>query len=111
MKSKRTVKDIESLFPRIKGILQKTYGNRLVDIFLYGSFAKNNARMESDIDIAVVLEGEVNKSKEIDKIYDVLYDLILESGELISIFPLSDNEIKNSIWPLYYHIRKEGIKI
>jgi len=111
MKGNRMIKEIEHLLPQISNLLKKIYGDRLVGIILYGSFAKNNATKESDIDIAVVLKGRVNKSIEIDKIYDILYDLMLETGELISIYPLSDEEIRNSTWPLYHHIRTEGINI
>jgi predicted nucleotidyltransferase len=82
-----------------------------VDIILYGSFAKNNATKESDIDIAVVLKGKVDKVKEIDRMGEVLYDLILETDELISVYPVSEDELNNSIWPLYHHIRTEGLKI
>ncbi len=111
MKYKRATKDVQALLLGIRDLLERIYGDRLVDIFLYGSFARNNATKESDIDIAIVLKGEVNKAKEIDRMYDVLYDLMLETGELISLYPLSEDEIENSIWPLYYHIRTEGIRI
>ena len=36
-----------------------------MDIILYGSFARNSAGKDSDIDIAVVLRGEVDTVKEI----------------------------------------------
>ncbi len=111
MKSPRGLKDVGSLLLKIKKLLERIYGDRIVDIFLYGSFARNNALQESDIDIAIVLKGEVNKVKEIDRIYDVLYDLMLKTDELISVYPISEEEIENPIWPLYYHIRTEGIKI
>ena len=111
MKGKRTIKEIEYLLPQIRKLLTKIYGKRLVDIILYGSFARNSAGKESDIDIAVVLRGEVDTVKEISRICDELYNLELETGELISVYPLSEEEIKNSVWPLYYHIKAEGRKI
>jgi len=111
MKNRRTAKEIENLLPAIKKVLQKIYDDRLSDVILYGSFAKNQAKQDSDIDLAVVLKGMVNKPKEIDRIHDCLYDLMLESDESISVFPLSDKEIKNKSWPLYYHIKKEGRRI
>ncbi len=111
MKTKRTIKEIRSLLSRIRKLLERIYGDRLMDVILYGSFARNTSTNDSDIDIAVVLKGTVNKTKEIDRVYDILYDIILETGELISVNPLSEEEIKNLIWPLYYHIKREGIKI
>jgi predicted nucleotidyltransferase len=111
MEAKRAIKDIEYILPRIKEILEGIYSNRLEDVILYGSFARNMPTEDSDIDIAVVLKGKVNKAEEIDKIYDALYDLILETSELISVYPISEKEVENPVWPLYYHIRTEGIKI
>ncbi len=49
--------------------------------------------------------------KEIDRIRDILYELMLQTDELISVHPVSEEELKNSIWPLYYHIRKKGLKL
>jgi len=82
-----------------------------VDVILYGSFAKNTPTEDSDIDIAVLLKGKVSKTKEIDRICDALYDLELESGELISVNPLSEEDIEDLEWPLHYHIKTEGIRI
>ena len=111
MKPERKIRDIEYLFPQIRKLLEKIYGERLVDIILYGSFAKNNATKESDIDIAVVLKGSVDKIKEIKRIHHSLYALTLEYGELISVTPISEKELNDTEWPLYHHIKNEGIKI
>lgn len=111
MKVKRPAKEIKHLLPTIKRLLKKVYGRRLAELILFGSFARDKASADSDIDIALVLRGRINKAREIDKIYDVLYDLILETGELISVFPMSQKEMKNSRWPLYFYIRTEGEKI
>ncbi|HHT9125439.1 MAG TPA: nucleotidyltransferase domain-containing protein [Candidatus Brocadiia bacterium] len=111
MKLLRPRKEIERILPRIREIVEKIYGNRLIDVFLYGSFARNRATKESDIDIAVLLKGKVDKVKELDRLCDALYDLELESGELISVNPLSEEEIEDLEWPLHYHIKTDGIRI
>ncbi|MFQ6062917.1 MAG: nucleotidyltransferase domain-containing protein [Methanosarcinales archaeon] len=111
MNGKRTIRQIEYLLPRIRRILENIYCDSLVEVILYGSFARNAPTKDSDIDIAVVLKGKVNKAKEIDRIYDALYDLMLETGELISVYPVSEEEVGNLVWPLYYYIRTKGIKI
>lgn len=107
----RTRQQIEDLLPRIRKIIERIYGDRLVDVILYGSFARNTPTEDSDIDIAVLLKGRVDKTKEIDKICDALYDLELESGELISVNPLSEEEVEDLEWPLHYLIKTEGIRI
>jgi predicted nucleotidyltransferase len=104
-------KKIIDVLKRVKRCLKEIYGHKLIDVILYGSYARNSYDDDSDIDIAVVLKGSVDKTKEIDIIYDSLYDLILEYSELISIFPLSEDDLENTSWPLYYNIINEGIKI
>ena len=106
----RSIKEIEHLLPKIKKHLQQTYKRKLESVILYGSFAKNKATKDSDIDIAIVLKGKVNPSKEIDKVNDFINNLEFEYDELITILPVSSSEIKNSIWPLYKSLKREGIQ-
>lgn len=111
MNGDERLEKVKNILQRIKEILSNMYGDRVVDIILYGSFARNTFTEDSDIDIAVILKGKVNRIKEISRINDFLYDLMLETGELISVYPVPEEEYKSSIWPLYYHFKTEGIKI
>jgi len=105
------IKEIEPLLFRVRACLRRIYGKRLGAAILYGSFANGKANEDSDIDIAVVLKGDVNKAEEISKIHDVLYPLSLEYGQLISIYPLSEEDLEDVEWPLHYHIKNEGVKV
>jgi predicted nucleotidyltransferase len=111
MTEKRIAKEIQHILPQVRKILETLYGDRLRGVVLYGSFARNTPSADSDIDVAVVLEGAVDKPKEIDRIYDTLYDLMLETGEVVSVYPLSEEEAADLTWPLHYHIKNEGIPI
>lgn len=111
MNKNERLKRIKEILPKVKEILSNIYRDRLVNILLFGSFAKNSFKEESDIDIALILNGEVNRIKEISKINDALCDLMLETGELICVYPVSEEEYQSSIWPLYFHTKTEGIKI
>jgi len=107
----KDAREISGLLKRVKEVLQSAYGDRLKKVILYGSFARNQASGESDIDIAVVLNGEVDKIKEIERIHDLIYPLALEYGEVISVNPISERELADTEWPLYEHIRKEGVPV
>lgn len=111
MKAKRKLDEIKPLLPKIKQAIQDLYGDRLVRVILYGSFARGKATEDSDIDIAVVLKGEVDKVPDMNRVSDPIYDLMLDTGELITVLPLSESEMENQVWPLYYWIRKEGIEL
>ena len=64
---------------KCRALLHTLYGTRLHGIVLYGSRARGTDARESDIDLMVLLEGPVDVSQEIRRIWEVLYPLQLES--------------------------------
>jgi predicted nucleotidyltransferase len=53
-------KNINPILEDFKKRVRKLYGNKLKNILLYGSWARGDVKEHSDIDLAVLLEGEVN---------------------------------------------------
>ncbi|MCM1131735.1 MAG: nucleotidyltransferase domain-containing protein [Roseburia sp.] len=53
-----SVEDIDTFFLKNREYIQETY--KIEHIFLYGSFAKNTARKDSDIDLLVVFKEDMN---------------------------------------------------
>jgi len=88
---------------------QLLYGDRLKRVVVYGSCARNEATAESDIDLAVVLAGEVVPGKEIDRMIDIITDLNLEHSVLLSVYPVSEEDYLHRESPLLMNIRREGI--
>ena len=99
--------------PILKEFKQKTtelYGPRLKKIVLYGSYARGQANEEhSDIDLAVVLDGDVNPCKEIDRMIDIITDINLDYEVLLSVYPVSENDYLSVNSPLLLNVRREGI--
>jgi len=56
--------DIQKVLKELKEELQTIYGKRLKKVILYGSWVRNQATEDSDIDISIVLESEVIPGKE-----------------------------------------------
>ena len=89
--------------------LQKLYGSRLKDIILYGSWARGEATPESDIDLIVVLAGEVIPGREIDRIIEIISEINLKHNVLVSVYPISEEAYLNLNSPLLLNVRREGI--
>lgn len=105
----KKTQDIRPLLKRLKQQLNHVYGARLEALILYGSFARDRATDDSDIDIAVLLKGAVNSSEEIDRLSEIVSELGLEYDELVSVLPLSAEEVKDSVWPLCKNLKREGV--
>ncbi len=104
--------DIEPILQEFKQQITRLYGQRLKKVVLYGSYARGQANDEnSDIDVAVVLDGMVEPCEEIDRMADIFADLNLEHNVLIAVYPVSENNYQNLNSPLLINVRKEGITL
>ena len=91
--------------------VQSLYGDRLKCVLVYGSCARNEATAESDIDLAVVLAGDVLPGREIDRMIDIITDMNLAYDVLLSVYPVSEESYRKTNSPLLMNIRREGIAV
>ena len=102
---------IKKILKEFKEKLIELYEEQLIDVLLYGSYARGEQREDSDIDIAVILKGNIEPFKEIDRITEFSYDLSLKYSVLISIHPVSDIDYFSRNYPFLLNLREEGISI
>jgi predicted nucleotidyltransferase len=94
----------------IKQNLQNLYGNKLEKVLLYGSYARNTADENSDIDLLVVLNIPIIElSKEIRQISKIMLPMILDVGTMISVVPVTKTTFENSQSLFFKNIRKDMI--
>jgi predicted nucleotidyltransferase len=101
--------NIKPIIEEFKTRLRELYGKKLKNIILYGSWARGDAREHSDIDLAVLLEGEVNQGREIDRMIEIITDLQLRYNTLISVYPVSMKNYRSINSPLLMNVHREGI--
>lgn len=99
---------IKKILAEFKKEIKKLYGIKLKNIILYGSWAKGEATENSDIDLLVILKGEIIPGKEIDRMIDIITDINLSYGVLLSVYPISEEEYLMTNSPLLINVRKEG---
>lgn len=87
------------------------YGDRLKRVYLYGSYARGDAGEFSDIDVAVVLGGVVNRWNERERVGDIGTELSLRENCLLCLFFMSETEAADMPYPIHRNIAREGVAV
>ncbi|HEX6711238.1 MAG TPA: nucleotidyltransferase domain-containing protein [Rubrobacter sp.] len=103
--------DLSVLLERLALELKELYGERYRDMGLYGSYARGEADEGSDVGLLLLLEGDVNTTRELLRAEEVEWPLSLEAGYTISLLPVSVEGYQNSEQPFLRNARVEGISL
>lgn len=101
-KIERTLSIIREHILKIKGTQQ---------VILYGSYAKGEAKEDSDVDILVVVDDDLDPGKVEKELDDFLFDILLKENKLISLIVVKKMMFDTYRSPLLLNIKEEGIII
>lgn len=93
---------------------RKILKHNLSKLIVYGSYARGDYRENSDIDVMILTPLSDEEIEHVEnEIFDLAYDLELESGVIIN--PVLENEAHYKYWlgalPFYDNVEKEGVVI
>ena len=92
--------------------LAPAYGPRLVRMVLYGSMARGDGALpDSDIDILVVLDGEVDALAESWRQSAAIAAISLEHDVVLSVVFVSRREYEAARTPLLMNVAREGVAV
>jgi predicted nucleotidyltransferase len=100
---------VKRLVDQVKAHLHEMYGEGIKRVILYGSHARGEATEDSDVDVLVLVDQSLNPREVEDGLSDLLYDIILDEGELVSVIAVSEERFENYNSPFMLNVRKEGI--
>ncbi len=95
----------------LKERMARMYSQRLVGVFLYGSYARGEEEVGSDVDVLIVLDRIASYSAEIDRTGDIASDLSLKYDLSISRVFVNQENWEDGDTPFLRHVRQEAIKI
>lgn len=109
MSERKLPESVRLALEEFKKVLSDLYGDRFRGIYLYGSYARGSAEQDSDVDVVVILTGEVNPYREIDRFSEALSDICLRHDVLIAAYPVPEAWLRERKSSLFENIRREGI--
>jgi predicted nucleotidyltransferase len=85
------------------------YGGKIKKVILYGSYVRGEATKDSDIDILVLVDDSLNPFEVRESLSDLLFDILLEEGELVSVIAIPEHLFESYNSPFMLNVRKEGV--
>jgi len=104
---KRDLKIAKELASRIREKLGKT-----IDIIVYGSTARGDSELFSDMDVCIIVEKMDKNTREM--IFTIAWEVGFKEGIVIVPLIFEKNEWEDSPIlesPIYKNIQREGVKV
>ena len=105
---------LHEVLERLCGELRELLGTSMRDAILFGSYARNEASDESDVDIMILSDMERGDISALQwKIGELASEILLDYGVLVS--PIVENRAffmeNQEIMPFFRTIHQEGVRL
>ena len=109
-----TQSQLNILLKKISEIYKSVYGEKLVRVILYGSYARGDFSDDSDLDIVALVHGDrMQLQEQLKNVWDQTCDLELEYEMVLSpaVIPYEEFEKYREDLPYYRNIANEGVNV
>lgn len=100
-----------SIAERVKSYLSARYGPAIESVLLYGSCARGEMRVSSDIDLLVVVRDPLMPQQIRKELNDLLLDILLEEGELVSVVVVPKSYFDDGDSPFLRQVKGEAVPV
>jgi uncharacterized protein len=105
----KTPEEVREILSRLRQGLEALYQDRLEGLYLYGSYARGDARPGSDLDVLGVLNAMDSPTEEIERTSRLCAEISLDHGITVSLLLRSADHWRTAVTPLIRSVRSEGL--
>ena len=102
---------LSDILQQLRQEFAELWGNKLSDVYLYGSYARGDAQPDSDVDVLAVIHGDFDYFDMLHSADAIVSKLSLDNDIVIMLSLASDEQLKNSQLSLFRNIRQEGVPV
>ena len=102
---------LETVLRDYRARLEQIYGPRLVKLVLFGSRARGDADLDSDIDVMIVLDGPLDARAEGERTIAPAAELSLRYDTVIIPLFADAETYRRSDYSFFQNVRREGLPI
>jgi predicted nucleotidyltransferase len=102
---------LKAVIEALRGEFGKVLGDRLRGMVMYGSQARGEARPDSDIDVLVIIRGELDYGVLIRQTSEAVSAISLRYDVVVSRAFVSEEQFFQSQTPFLLNVRREGVQL
>ena len=107
-------KSMENMLDEYRKAVSEVFGDYEIRIILYGSYARGDFHVDSDVDIMVLADmAPEDINHYANKLYDLTYDFEMKYD--VEINPVVQSKVTYEQWknayPFFMNIEKEGVVV
>ena len=99
---------LSPILQNLRHEMEILYQDRLDSLILFGSQARGDANVDSDIDILIVLKDEIDSWTEIKRTGGIISQVCLDNSILVNSLFVSVKQLTTQDTALFRNIKKEG---
>jgi hypothetical protein len=101
--------ELLEILREVKEKLIEILGDDLVEVILFGSYARGEAKEDSDVDVIVIVKRRLTL-EEHDRLSEITEEYVLEKGLVVSliVYPVNPRMEHD---PLIQNVYAEGVKV
>ena len=106
--------ELNSLLSELTQAYRLVYGDSLVKVILYGSYARGDYDQDSDIDVVALVDGQREiLQQQLKRVWDTAWELELEYETIVSptVIPYQEFLKYQDDIPYYRSIVKERVEL
>lgn len=104
-------KDVRGILAEYRSALEDIYGDRLVNLVLFGSQARGHARPDSDIDVLIVLKAPLDHWAEVQRTSRLTSDISIKHETFLSRFFATPDDVAAGHTPFFRELHREGVAV